>query len=247
MVPKLSYCPVLHTVSNQAWEGGLAQINLAGDGFTWLMYTQVSFLPPVPCSGWYSSGGRRPHGISDEAGEGSRWNLRWYWGSWPTDTRDQGLRMAVFHEHIWYCDYIAVFEAPYCWTSVRVHSTLWIFTHLRSAYEPCPSQTFSDTALWMRHCYWNTRQKIIFDFYTELSHIYTLYKWRYKRKEVLCYQPEISCLHFAGRKWEQILVYNHALTKDSHQWRSKIGKNFPSAKIASPFLPTLVHQNSKRA
>ena len=128
LVPKLSRCPVLHIVNDQKWTlKGLVcrwEAILVGTDqpcwwwlsvFTWLMYTQVSFLPLVPCGGWYSSGGHRPHGVSDEAGEGSRWNLCWYWGPWPADTGDQGLHTAVFHKHIWYCDHIAVFEAPYWW------------------------------------------------------------------------------------------------------------------------------------
>ena len=224
LVPKLSHCPVLHIVNYQKWtlkglgrrmvcrwEASLVGTNRSRlrrrvradqpcwwwlSGFTWLMYTQVSFLPVVPCGGWYSSGGHRPHGVSDEAGEGSRWNLCWYWRSWPADTGDQGLHTAVFHERIWYCDHIAVFKAPYCWMSVKgmagLIRALWIFTHLCSMYEPRPSQKFSDTMLQTRQCDW-IPNRIIFDFYTEI-----------RGKKVLCHQLEIGCWHFAERKLEQI-------------------------------------------
>ena len=71
-----------------------------------------------------------------------------------------------------YFDCIAVFGAPYHWTSGKSGAHMgFVDLYLRSMYDPCLHQKFSDTALQTQQYDRNTRDGITFDFYTGLPHL----------------------------------------------------------------------------
>lgn len=83
---------------------------------------------------------------------------------WPCNTHMWQSHIEIEDYSVAYFNYIATFEAPYCWL------TVWTFIHPQSVHEPHPQQKLNGTALQTQQCNWNTWQNNL-QFIHGLSHM----------------------------------------------------------------------------